>query len=424
MIVLLLLGCGSPAPAPTPSPAAAPAPPPAPAVREEAPTVAFVMPKEVGKTPRPLADSPELKQARDHLRQVVMDHARDPENPWAIVHGMLALGVAEPLANGADPVDWLFERYAVVKEVGGVPLLTFPPSRGDIRIEPHTDLVLKALAEGGVVPSRSVKVGGKPFQVAELYRGSLHRAWVKGTTTGFEEGSFDDAPWALQGLATWAPDDLAWKAAGGRPMTMDGFTDALVETLIEETRFLVEAKGAGKIPQKDTRKGIFRYTCGGQHLLMGTAYAVARGFGEEEHRATICEQRDLLRWRVDVELAALDPYLQSGQLDTATAALLLSQRLKFLGHWLETTHKILATRLCEPTPEDAAATERVATELVRTVAALDQLGVWKDLPTLRTDPRYAKVPRGPEQLYLDLVGDSAHAVRGIDLATGVGTLTF
>jgi hypothetical protein len=247
---------------------------------------------------------------------------------------------------------------------------------------------------------------------------------VKGTSTGFDDGGCNDAPWALQALATWAPDDLAWKAEGGRPMTMDGFTDAIVETLVQETRFLTDARGAGQIPQKDTRRGIFRYTCGGQHLVMGAAYAVGRGFGSEQHRATMCEQRDLLRWRIDVELAALDPHLQSGQLDPATAALLLSQRLKFLGHWLETTHKILALRLCEPTEEDTAATARVAAELVRTLAALDSLGVWKDLPTLRTHPTYAGVPRGPEQLYLDLVGDSAHAVRGIDLATGVGTIAY
>ncbi|MCA9492685.1 MAG: hypothetical protein KC621_22280 [Myxococcales bacterium] len=427
---LAWLGCGGGAPTPSP----APTPPPAPAAPElpdvgqngprEVPTVAFRMPKETARTPQPLTASPELKAARDRLRQVVMDHARDPQNPWAVVHGMLALGVAEPLTNGRDPVDWLFETYAEIHEIEGTPLLGFPTSQGAIRIEPHTDLILKAITEGGVTPDRQVMVKGRQFQVAELYRGSLEKAWVKGTTTSFQENDFNDTPWALQGLATWAPPELSWTATGGRKMTMAGFTDAIVDVVVHETRDLTAARAAGQLIQKDTRKGIFRYTCGGQHLIQGAAYAVGRGYGDPANRQTMCDQKDLLRWRIDVELAALDPALQSGQYDTATKTLLLVQRLKFLGHWLETTHKMLAMGLCTPTDEDAAATKRVADEIVRTVAALEQLGAFTAMPTMTTDPAYAKVPRGPEQLYLDLIGDSAHAVRGIDLATGVGTIAY
>ncbi|MCB9687305.1 MAG: hypothetical protein H6738_14130 [Alphaproteobacteria bacterium] len=428
---LAVLACGGtptaqPTPAPTPSPA--PVAEPSPAAGQGGPhvlpVVAFRMPKQTGRTPQPLAASPELKAARDRLRQVVMDHARDPNNPWAVVHGMLALGVAEPLTNGRDPVDWLFETYGQIREVEGTPLLGFPTSQGAVRVEPHTDLILKALAEGGVAPDRQVMVKGRSFQVAELYRGSLEKAWVKGTTTSFQDNEFNDTPWALQGLATWAPAELEWTAAGGRKMTMDGFTDAIVEVLVHETRTLTAARAAGQTVQKDTRQGIFRYTCGGQHLIQGAAYAVARGYGDPAHRQTMCDQKDLLRWRIDVELAALDPALQSGQYDAATNTLLLTQRLKFLGHWLETTHKMLAMGLCPPTPEDAAATKRVADEIVRTVAALEQLGAFTAMPTMTTDPAYAKVPRGPEQLFLDLVGDSAHAVRGIDLATGAGTIAY
>jgi hypothetical protein len=74
--------------------------------------------------------------------------------------------------------------------------------------------------------------------------------------------------------------------------------------------------------------------------------------------------------------------------------------------------------LCPPTAEDEAANKRVLAELVVTVDALTRLGAFSALGTMRTDPAFAKVPRGPEQLYLDLVGDSAHALRGLDLATG------
>jgi hypothetical protein len=421
-------GCGGapPAPDPTPAPPSTPAPtaaPPAPP--DQAPDVAFRMPALVGTSPAVVSATPDVDRARERLIGVVRGHARDPENPWAIVHAMLALGVDEKLSNGADPVDWLFSEYAEVRHVGDEDLLTFPVSAGGRRVEPHTDLVLKGLTEGGVPPGRQVKVrDGRSFQVAALYRSSLQRAWVKGTVTGFQEHSWNDTPWALQGLAAWAPPELGWTAAGGRPMSLDGFTTAVVDQLELETRILAQAKAQGIVARKDTREGIFAYTCGGSHLLMGAAYAVGRGYGAPADRARVCTQHELWRYRIDVELGAIDPVLQSGRLDGPTTALLLSQRLKFLGHWLEVSHKTLAMQVCPPSPEDAAATKRVVAELVRTVDALEQVGVLAALPVLRTDPAWAAVPRGPEQLYLDLLGDSAHALRGLDLATGRASITY
>jgi hypothetical protein len=79
-----------------------------------APQVAFRMPSLVGTSPSVVTTSPDVDRARERLIGVVRGHARDPENPWAIVHAMLALGADEKLANGADPVDWLFGNYAQV----------------------------------------------------------------------------------------------------------------------------------------------------------------------------------------------------------------------------------------------------------------------------------------------------------------------
>jgi hypothetical protein len=382
----------------------------------------------------PLAASKELAAARATLAKVVQAHGRDPDNPWAIGHSMLALGADLELTNGKKAVDHLFEAYAETVDVGssgpgddiGV---AFPKSRGDIRIEPHTDLVLKALFEGGVPPAREVTVQGTPQTVMGLYRHSLHRAWVTGGGGRFQTGfsSMNDTPWALQALSFWAPPDYGWTAIGGHEMTMDGFAEAGLVELENASADLMAAKARGVMPQKDG-KGILGYTCGGQHLIQGVAHAVARGFGPEDGPTRVCAQRDLLVWRIDHELGTIDPILagEHGK-DRSIAIVLLDQRLKFVGHALESLAKMDAYGLCDWTEGDAKTMERLSVELVRTVNALESLGVFADLPSVRQDRAldpYRPNSGGAEQVYLDLLGDSAHAVRGIDMATGKGTIAF
>jgi hypothetical protein len=372
----------------------------------------------------PLASDPGLLKARDLLRKVVVDHGRDPENPWAVGHAMLALGPEVELTNGMMAVDHLFASYAEWVDVSNTPGIAFPRGRGSVRIEPHSDLLLKAITEGGVEPGRSVVVAGQPSTVMPLYRHSLHRAWLQGGQTGFD--SMNDTPWALQSLASWAPQGLSWLAIGNHAMTLDGMTTALLTQLEKEGAQLSRAKAAGAMPQKDG-KGILSYTCGGQHLVQGVAHAVARGFGPDDGRARVCAQRDLLIWRIDHELGTIDPILASQGSDRALAIVLLDQRLKFLGHALETTSKIDAYGMCGWGSADDAARDRMGVELVRTVEALNSLNVFTGLTALRTDTSldpYRPNSGGAEQVYLDIVGDAAHAVRGIDLALGESGIRF
>ncbi|MFT5460960.1 MAG: hypothetical protein ACI9K2_007481, partial [Myxococcota bacterium] len=92
---------------------------------------------------------------------------------------------------------------------------------------------------------------------------------------------------------------------------------------------------------------------------------------------------------------------------------LVVQRLKFLGHFTESAHKLAAVGLLEPDEAQARILAAVLSGLVDTVSALEASGVLDKLPELRASD---------EQLYLDVIGDSAHAMRGIDLATGASSL--
>ena len=117
---------------------------------------------------------------------------------------------------------------------------------------------------------------------------------------------------------------------------------------------------------------------------------------------------------------------QGGQFEEAVATLeaaiktnpkhrlkLTVQRLKFLGHFLESMSKLGALGYYTPGDTQLALLEGAAQHLVLTVKKLEDLRAFQKLDQLRTEDH---------QLYLDIVGDSAHAVRGLELAIGRGTL--
>lgn len=420
------IGCGRPAPEESPPAAPAPA-----AAREQplVPKVQFSVPTRRAATPAPVgADDPALAKAlsaaKASLKQLVDRQGRNPQNPWAIAHAMLVFGPEMTIPGYEQPaVDFLAEHYGEPVQIGQETLWTFPSRKGDQLVDVHTDLLLKGFTEGGLAPDREVVVDGQPTFLGALYRRSLYRAWANDGRTGFRGHDMNDVPWALQALTAWAPTHLEYRAENGQSMRLQDLTRELRQTIARETRDMKAARDAGQSMKKDIRQGFFKYTCGGQHMLQGLAYAVGRGFGNDADRHEVCEQIDLLGWRTDVELGTVDPIIATS--GTEVKILLHVQRLKYLGHTLETVHKAAAMGVCELTDEQRKASRRVAAELVETVEALDQMGAFTDLDRIARDPRFASIRKGGgQQVVLDLIGDAAHAVRGIDMATGEGTILY
>ncbi len=414
---------GDQAPAPVPPPA--PKPPQERPIPEGAPVqerpevvqtgvpceleIAFALPSREVRSPLAVPDSPALKHTREVLERVVREHGRDPGNPWAVSHAMLALGTDITLDNGAPAVDWLFEHYAEVQTVNGEVGLAFPSMRGTIRIEPHRDLLLKALTEGGVLPDRQVRVGGEPHAVVELYRRSMCAFRFKGSALTGDE--LNDSPWSLQAFTQWAPPHHAWVADGGVAMNLDALTTEIVDKLSAQTEFLRQAAASGRPVQK-RKQGIFQYTCGGAHLIQGAVWAVGRGFGAPEDRARVAREVSTYLARLDIENGAVDGALARAP---EYADLLLVQRMKYLGHLVETAHKAAALGVWSPTDAERAELDRAVAELVTTVGEIERRGFFDDLEGIRARR---------EQTYLDYIGDSAHALRGLDLHVGRGTVRY
>lgn len=417
LVLVWLAGC-EPEPSAAPAP---PPPPPAPAPVAPPPhiwTTADIgelvprAPDRVTPVPKPIPALPQYDATLQTLTGVVERFAGDPDNPWALAHGLLARGASLRLSDGREAVPFLFSAYAEARQVGALTLLGFPTERGPIRVEPHTDLQLKNLQEAGVPPDARFVTPAGEKGVADLYRYTLIRTYLepRGNHSSFKNPN--DIPWGAQALATWAPEhELQWIATDGTPMDLDAVADFLVAVLTQESAFLFEAMQRDQ-PFRREGQPLFSYTCGGAHLLQGSAYVVARGFGSPKSRKAVEVQVPLLFWRLPRELAQYDEVLSR---NPKFRMKILAQRLKFLGHFLETSAKMQATGLYVPDEGQLRLIEGAAQNLTLTVDALQKMGVWDRLPELR---------KQDEQLYLDLVGDSAHAVRGLELALGRGTVRW
>ena len=157
--------------------------------------------------------------------------------------------------------------------------------------------------------------------------------------------------------------------------------------------------------------------------LQGTAHALGRGFGESGDKARFQAQVDILFWRYQSEL---DTYTEMLQTQPRYRTLIMMQRLKFLGHFLETTHKLVILGQLQPDAEQERIMRDASIQLIATVAVLQQTGILANIHKL-VEPDTPEVYPGVitnEQLYLDYLGDSAHGYRGLDLALGHGIYLY
>jgi hypothetical protein len=338
-------------------------------------------------------------------------HAADPANPWAIAHGLLARGGGFTLTNGRPAVQWLFEQYAFEQDIQGQTLIAFPRELQGVPVEPHTDLVLKNLTETDLSPDFLVTVNGQEHVLGDLWHHSLLTTFLKKSDGSSSYDSPNDMPWGLSGLASWAPRDLEWTSWEGTPMSMDDLARLIVHILHSESGFMQQAMLAGQDFQK-RGQGIFQYTCGGAHLLQGATHVVARGFGGPQEREKLQAQGRLLYYRFPRELKI---YEQAMADYPKRRLVLLVQQLKFAGHWLESAHKMAIAGLYEPDASEQLQLAQAVGVVVDTVRELKALGAMDNLEELH---------QKNAQLYLDIVGDSSHAIRGLELALGQGVYRF
>jgi len=402
-VALLLAGCGGglveATPPPTPAPSNARTTP-APSGPTEVRTKDETFARKAALAP----DGGVRVQALDLLDRVLRSEAANPRNAWALAHGMLAYGRDFKATDGRLAAEVLVGFLEDTEHGPG-----FPAKRGDVRVEPHPDLVVKSLLEAGWgldEPLPGTKV--TPRALVETSRSR----YVATTSP-------NDLPWTLDAWCAAArapePPSVDWTTGAGAKAHLGGVAGDLLATLEKETYFLRRAKEAGTPVQK-RRQGIFAYTCGGSHLFQGAAACVGAGFPSGDGaRTRLALQIELYLHRVGIETDTVDAALVQAP---EYRSILYNQDVKFLGHLLEALGKAERDGLWTPAPSDRALLDMAETRLVFHVLQQEKIGTYRPeaLAALRDSTnKDAQDPMQGFQFYLDLVGDAAHARHGLDI---------
>ncbi|RMG20049.1 MAG: hypothetical protein D6729_03730 [Deltaproteobacteria bacterium] len=334
-----------------------------------------------------------LAAVRRRLEAHVKAYAfRDPDNAWAIAHGLLALG---PKMSEKERLKWARKilAKASTRVVSG---RTIPVVEGQAPdgtpLEPHEDLLLRSLLTVGVPLDLEFRAGGRRYTVRDLYEGAL---WKFEPPHG---GSWGAKAWtllAIERALSMGEGDGTFVNHRGQRLDARAMVRQAAADLHERMRFLEETRDSGR-PLVKRRQGIYAEPCGGFHFVQAIA-----AWGDEvpQLRGEISWETDLLHYRLAAERGVYAAAYQSAP--PSLHLLLTIQELKFYGHWLET----LADLRDAGAKVDPGHVALALEGLVGAVRRLEAAGAFD---------RMEEIDRRRHQSYLDLIGDSAHALRGLD----------
>lgn len=334
------------------------------------------------------------------LRDLIVRYARATDDPWAMMHGIRAIGKTFAVAGG-PAIEYVSMHQLQEKPEGGHKYLAMP-----VATEGHPNTFLKTLLEVGVSLDHPITAAGRRRTVADL----LHDAkQLFSYEPGKISGAADDLSWSIIAFAiTTPPTQDGWRNAWGRKIRFRDVAAYGLATLEWASTDFRKAMAGGRTPTKKDR--ISNFTCGGTHLLYSLGVAARYGHLTKEGRRRFAEQLTLLIWRLKVDLLLLDQYYEvvakayPGK-EEAWRPYKLESRLKFLGHAQEILGYNALFRLVHLTSEQEEQVQQAGQTLAETLREVAKL----DFSAIKRDKR---------KLYHLLIGDACHAYHGIHMALG------
>jgi hypothetical protein len=350
-----------------------------------------------------LAGAPPARaHAHEALRTQCLLQAADPRNPWALAHGITALGatfaakdgrkasdviVGDYLKQGGpkDPQPFAFERFAP----DGTP------------IEPHTNLNTKTLVLAGVPLSTTFKTSFGKVTLKQL---------VESVQAGFahspqSEEYWRDSAWTLDLLAaTHKPGKAAiFKNSRGDEIDLNVVMEEALAYLELAQKDLGEGMDEGQAQVPKRKQGVYGHTCGGLHLFQAVASWARYPEVRKQWGKRFDRQVAILFYRLGSEQGQYEEALQ--KLGPQYRLQILTQMLKFYGHFLETTGRLKAECAFKPTEAQAREVEKAKALLDRAVRELEEVKAFETMDRIKL---------AQPQVYLDLIGDSCHAAHGLE----------
>lgn len=343
-----------------------------------------------------------LPQAEQALRALVQRYAAVKDDPWAMMHGVRALGKGFAFDEGSA-VDYLCAHVLKEKEVAGARYLAMPRE-----VEGHANTLLKTFLEAGVGLDHPITAVGRRRVVGDLLA-SAKALFSFDPNLDPLNNSRDELAWSIIAFSmTTRPGRDVWKNAGGQEIRFRDVVAAGFSTAELASADFSSAMKKGVMPGWKDR--ISNFTCGGTHLIYSLAVAVRHGHLGEEGRRRLAKQLDLLIWRLRADLYLADRYYEIVATAYSKSQFKrhyeLDTRLKFLGHSLEILNYVGMFRLFTPTAAQQVEIRKATEILADAILEVSTL----DLGALRGQKPH---------LYDLLVGDACHAYHGLRMVLGV-----
>jgi hypothetical protein len=321
------------------------------------------------------------KATIDALRALVMQRALVSEDPWVLMHVVLALG---PDAKNADGplLDGVVARHCTMVAKGGRSYASFP-----INVEAHPNHFLEIMNAIGVPASRRFRTPGGEVGVDDLLTGA--QALFTPTIAGPE------LSWTLSVFtAHLPPSSDRFTNADGQSFTVA----ALVEAAAQAAEFgYADTVAAMRGTKPYGRSTLQTYACNGSHVLYGLFDALRHGYQEKNLRQRVQNLTRATYFRLGAEVALIDQALAApDQQLNADAA-----KLQFLGHSIENLRYAERHGIYAPSEGERQArttADRTLADVVQRITTVHNL-----------DALAASVPRA----YRIVLGDACHALHGL-----------
>lgn len=348
---------------------------------------------------KPAPAAPELPPFHARLVAHCRAHAADPANPWALAHGINTFGKEFKASDGTRATQALFRFLKRNPGAEGARLYFEVATPDDLPVEPHPNLLAKTLVLAGVplgarydTPVGRVTLGEL---VAEAKRGfsTKHVRW-------------DEQAWTLDLLGHVYPptQNTTYMTPRAEQVDVPALHELALAALEAETEPFVAAMKAERPYLEKRRQGLYTHPCGGLHLVQAVLTWPRTPYLKRAWGPRVEAQLDVLAYRVHGE--ALQYQAAMKQLPEDQRLPLLVQQLKFYGHALETFGRVRAETGLPLRPQHTEAVRRARELLEETVAGLEAAGAFERMEPLR---------RSQPQVWLDLIGDSCHAAKGLSL---------
>jgi hypothetical protein len=352
--------------------------------------------------------------AQAALEEQCLMFAADPKNPWALAHGVTGLGKKFAAADGrlASAVmvnDYLLKSSLPHSPSGaergdggaapGSPYSFLKYAPDGTPIEPHPNLIAKTLVLAGLPPATVFKTRGAGTVTLQGLTDSAR--------TGFRHVPQSEEYWKE---TAWTLDLIGAglkPGKGARFLVSDG-TEVDFDKVMDDALAYHQAaaapleegmkKGLPSVPKN--KQGLYAHSCGGLHLTQ----AIIAWARHAEVKKRWGEKLDTLIavifYRLDSERAQYDAALQQAP---QYRLQVLTQMVKFYGHFLETTARLKETGW-KPSEPQLVAVRKAKALLDAAVRSLEEDKAFSRMDQLKQTHR---------QLWLDLIGDSCHAAHGL-----------